>query len=93
MDWRSRVHQLRHPKPRPRVKQPRQYFYASQWPRFPKLYLVLAIRKLAREERFANGPAKARFRAKRLRAVEVFRRRFGEVPALERYGRRQTPWD
>jgi hypothetical protein len=93
MYWRSRFHHLKHPKPRSRVRQPLQYFYASQWPRFSKGSLIIAIRRLAREEWFASGPAKARFRGKRLRAVEVFRSRFGEAPALERYGKRQTPLD
>jgi hypothetical protein len=56
-----------------------------------QLFLALAIRKLAREERFSIGPARARFRAKRLRAVEVFRRRFGEVPALKDYSKHHLP--
>ena len=53
--------------------------------------LALAIRRLAREERNYSGPAVARFRAKRLRAVEVFRRRFGEAPMLKHYAKRHVP--
>jgi hypothetical protein len=73
------------------VKQPRNYFQSSQWSIMSQLYLALAIRKLAIEEQLALGPARARFRAKRLRAVELFRRRFGEVPALKTYSMRQLP--
>ena len=91
MPWRPRFHDLKHPRPRPPVKQPRGYFHASQWPTMSQLFLALAIRKLATEERLAVGPARARFRAKRLRAVEVFRRRFGEAPALKGYAMRQLP--
>jgi len=56
-----------------------------------KVFLGIVIRRLATDEQLAFGPARARFRAKRLRAVEIFRRRFGEVPALKTYGVRQFP--
>jgi hypothetical protein len=56
-----------------------------------QVMLALAIRKLAREEIKHIGPARARLRAKRLRAVDVFRSRFGEVPALKRYSQRRAP--
>jgi hypothetical protein len=91
MSWHPRFHHLKHPKPGPRVKQPRQYFRESQWSDMPKVFLALAIRKLATEEQLALGPARARFRAKRLRAVELFRRRFGETPSLNDYSVRQLP--
>jgi hypothetical protein len=73
------------------VKQPRRYFQVSQWAQMPKVFLVVAISKLATEERLSLGPARARFRAKRLRAVEVFQRRFGESPAVKDYAVRQLP--
>ena len=72
-------------------RKPFRYFAASEWPRMSQIMLALAIRKLAREELTQLGPARARLRAKRLRAVAVFRRRFGEVPALKRYGQWRTP--
>ena len=91
MSWRLRFHHLEHPKPRARLKQPRRYFHASQWAEMPKVYLVVAISKLATEERLSVGPARARFRAKRLRAVELFRKRFGESPAVTDNAVRQLP--
>ena len=53
--------------------------------------LTLAILILATEERLASGPARTRFRAKRLRAVEVFRRRFTRVPKLKEFSMGQLP--
>jgi|SRR4051812_27310920 hypothetical protein len=92
MAWRSRFHHLKHPKRlRRRIREPRDYFRASQWGSMSKVFLGLAIRKLATEEELAIGPSRARYRDKRLRAVEVFRRRFGEVPALKRLGIRSIP--
>jgi hypothetical protein len=91
MSWQPRFHHLKHPRRRPSVNQPRHYFKASQWSSMSELFLGLAIRKLATEEQLAVGPARARYRAKRLRAVEVFRRRFGEAPALKTYAMRQLP--
>lgn len=72
-------------------RKPFRYAMASGWPNMSQIMLGLAIRKLARDERKHIGPTRARFRAKRLRAVEVFRSRFGEVPALKRYGQRHAP--
>ena len=72
-------------------RKPFRYFSAREWPSMSQIMLALAIRKLAREELRQIGPARALLRAKRLRAVEVFRRRFGEVPALKRYGQRRVP--
>jgi len=91
MSWRQRFHHLEHPRPRPHLKEPRRYFQVSQWAQMPKVFLVIAISKLATEERLSVGPARARFRAKRLRAVEVFRGRFGESPAVKDYAARQLP--
>jgi hypothetical protein len=91
MSWRPRFHYLKHPKRRPGIKQPREYFHASHWPKFAKLFLNLAIRKLSTEEYLATGPKRARFRAKRLRAVALFRQRFGEPPWLKDYAERRPP--
>ena len=91
MSWRTPFHHLEHPVTRPRIRQPREYFHASLWPQMPKVFLALAIRKLATEEQLAIGPARARFRSKRLRAVEVFRGRFGDAPWLSEYSLSQLP--
>ena len=93
MPWRPRFHHLKHPSRRPPPKEPRSYFLASQWPKFPKVFLAVAIRKLGTEEHLAVGPARARYRAKRLRAVEHFRRRFGGGPAIEAYTSRRLYWE
>jgi hypothetical protein len=47
------------------------------------------VSKLATEERLASGPARARYRAMRLRAVAVFRSRFGRVPISDEYAEQQ----
>lgn len=91
MPWRSTFHGLKYAKPRTRIRRPRHYFFASRWPRFPKVFLSLAIRKLSREEYLARGPMRARFRSKRLRAVAIFRQRFGDPVWLSEYGGRQPP--
>jgi len=91
MSWRPRFHHLRHPRRGPRVKQPRYLFHASHWSSMSEISLILAIVKLATEERLAVGPARARFRAKRLRAVQLFRGRFARVPALKEFSMRQLP--
>ena len=79
-------------KPVPRIsRKPFRYAVANEWTSMSQIMLALAIRRLAREELQHIGPARARFRAKRLRAVEVFRSRFGEVPALRRYAQRHAP--
>ena len=91
MSWRPRFHHLKHPKRGPRLKQPREYFLASRWPTFPEIFLNLAIRKLSTEEQLATGPTRARFRSKRIRAVALFRQRFGERPWLKDYARRHLP--
>jgi len=89
--WQPQFHHLKHTKPGPRWSEPRNYFLASAWPRLPKIYLNLAIKKLSTEEFVAKGAARARFRSKRLRAVEVFRRRFGEPAWLIDYSHRKGP--
>jgi hypothetical protein len=70
-----------------------EFFHVTDWKRMPYPYLAVAIRKLATEEHLARGPARTRYRAKRLRAVEVFRARFGERSAIEGYGERRHPWE
>ena len=82
--WQPRFHELRHPRRRPRVKQPRDYFRSANWPKFGKVHLVIVISKLATEERLGAGPERSRFRRKRLRAVEIFRKRFGTHTLVER---------
>ena len=82
MSWRPRFHHLRHPKRiRQRVKQPREfvYFQAAQWATLPEVFLVVAISKLGQQERMMVGPARVRYRNKRLRAVEIYRKRFGKL--------------
>jgi hypothetical protein len=91
MSWQPRFHRLRHPRKRPRAKEPRLLFHASRWANLPDIFLGLAILKLGTEERLAVGPARARYRAKRLRAVELYRRRFSRVPKLVEYSMRQLP--
>jgi hypothetical protein len=91
MSWRAPFHHLEHPRRRQRVKEPRDYFRASRWPTMPKVFLAVAVSKLATEERLASGPARTRYRAKRLRAVEVFRSRFGRIPISDDYAAQQLP--
>ena len=93
MSWRPRFHHLKHPKRRPRMKQPRDYFRVSRWPTFSKIFLNLAIRKLSVEEYLAKGPSRTRYRAKRLRAVALYRDKFGEPGWLKDYSRRITPME
>jgi hypothetical protein len=79
-------------KPVPKISsKPFRYAVASEWQNMSQIMLGLAIRRLAREELRNLGPARARFREKRLRAVETFRSRFGDAPALGRYGQRRAP--
>jgi hypothetical protein len=54
------------------------------WKKFEKTFLLLAISKLATEERLTSGPARTMFRRKRMRAVEIFRSRFGKNMLVER---------
>ena len=91
MSWRSRFHHLKHPKRRPRMKEPRALDLVSRWPRLSKIFLNLAIRKLGTEEFLATGPTRARFRTKRLKAVALFRQRFGDPPWLKDYAGRRSP--
>jgi hypothetical protein len=91
MSWRPPFHHLEHPKRRRRIHEPRHYFKASHWPMMPKVFLAIAVSKLATEERLASGPARVRYRAMRLRAVEVFRSRFGRVPISDEYAKQQLP--
>jgi hypothetical protein len=70
-----------------------EYFHVTEWKRMPYPHLAVAIRKIATEEYLATGPTRARYRAKRLRAVEVFRSRFGEKSAIEGYSERRLPWE
>ena len=73
------------------MKEPPCLFQASQWSRMSQTFLRLVILKLGTEERLASGPARTRFRAKRLRAIELFRRRFGRIPELHEFSMRQLP--
>lgn len=91
MSWRPPFHHLKHPKRRARIKEPRDYFKASAWLTMPKVFLAVAVSKLATEEKLASGPARARYRAKRLRAVEIFRSRFGRVPISDDYAAPRLP--
>jgi hypothetical protein len=52
---------------------------------------VLAISKLAAEERLAVGPARTMFRRKRRRAIEIFQARFGKRKLVEAYGAPRLP--
>src|SRR5207344_405161 len=63
MSWRPRFHHLKHPRPRPRVKQSHYLFHASHWSSMSETSLILAIVKLGTEERLAVGPTRVRFRA------------------------------
>jgi hypothetical protein len=92
MSWRPSFHELKHPrKLRPRRKEPRDYFKESQWPTMPEVFLIVAVTKLALEERLASGPARVRYRAKRLRAIEVFRGRFQRIPKIRDFAEQRLP--
>ena len=56
--WQSQFHHLKHHKPRPRWSEPRNYFRAVDWPKFEKMLLMMAISKLATEERLTSGPVR-----------------------------------
>jgi hypothetical protein len=92
MSWRPRFHELKHP-PRlqPRHKERRDYFKASHWTTMPEIPLIIAVTKLALEERLAVGPARVRHRAKRLRAIAVFRSRFRRVPKIGDFAEHPLP--
>ena len=77
-DSRGAVKAPRKPVNRPSAR----YFHASQWLTFGQVYLALAIEKLARAESRSTGPTRGLLRSKRLRAVEVFRKRFGDPPIV-----------
>lgn len=93
MSWRGQFHHLRYPRRKPRVKEPPNYFLSSQWHKFPKHLLVVAISKLGTEEHLSKGPSRVRFRKKRLRAVAAFRERFGDNPMVRDYSQRLLPWE
>ena len=91
MSWQPRFHNLRHPRKRPRPKGA-----ASSVPRKP---VGQPLRHLSgpRDPEARNRRAPCRgssthpYRAKRLRAVELYRRRFSRVPKLKEYSMRQLP--
>jgi hypothetical protein len=91
MSWRSRFHDLRHPRKRPRAKKPRHLFNFSRWSTCPDTFLMLAILNLGTEERLAVGPARTRYRAKRLQAIELYRRRFARVPKIDAFSMHPLP--
>jgi hypothetical protein len=92
MSWQSEFHGLRHPpRLRRRLKEPRNYFQSSRWHSMPEVYLTIAVSKLAIEERLAFGPARVRYRAKRLRAIEVFRSRFKRIPKIRDFTELRLP--
>jgi hypothetical protein len=71
----------------------RRYFLVSQWPKLHPILLGLAIKKIARIENASSGPVRARFRAKRLRAVSLFKAKFGSPPIVEEYQKWHAPND
>ena len=92
MSWRAKFHELKHPpRLRQRTKERRDYFMASQWPTMPEMALMLAVCKLALEERLASGAARVRYRSKRLRAIGVFRARFVRVPKTGDFAEQPLP--
>jgi len=92
MSWRAKFHELRNPpRLRRRPKERRDYFMASRWSTMPELALMLAVSKLALEERLASGPVRVRFRSKRLRAIAVFRGRFPRVPKIGDFAEQPLP--
>jgi hypothetical protein len=80
-----------YPRRRSRIKYPPNILLASQWQRISKVFLVVAVSKLATEERLSFGPERARFRAKRLRAVLIFENRFGKSQAILDHSARRLP--
>jgi hypothetical protein len=93
MSWHIRdLRGLKHRPGKPVKRRHRAYFHASQWRKFHQIILGITIRKLGREEYFSSGPRRALFRGKRMRAVSVFRERFGEAPILRDYSKRHPPW-
>jgi hypothetical protein len=78
------------PKRRPKL-QPLHYLRPGTWLTVEKDYLKNAILYFAAQESIASDHAKSRFRSKRLRAVEVYRRRFGDQPLVQEYSDRELP--
>ena len=91
MPWQPRFRHLWHPRRGPQRKEPPYLFQVSQWSRMPQSFLTLVILKLGAEERVTSGPTRTRFRAKRLRAVKLFRRRLARVPKLAEFSMSQLP--
>src|SRR5258706_5393379 len=89
--WQTQFHHLNHHKARPRWYEPRDYFRTVDWPKFEKTFLILAISKLATEERLTSGPVRTMYRRKRVRAVAVFRSRFGTNTLVERDSAARLP--
>jgi len=76
---------LQHP---PRMNELRYLLKESRWPNMSEGALRFAIVKLATEERCTLGPARARWRRKRLAAVNLFKTRFMRVPTLTEFSMR-----
>lgn len=64
---------------------PRKWLFVSEWPRLHRIMLGLVIKRIARAEARAVGPAKALLRSKRLRAVKLFERRYETMAFTEYY--------
>lgn len=63
----------------------RQVFRARHWAKFARGMLIAAIQLLGLAEVRTIGPVRAQFRMPRLRAVSLFKRRFGVWPIIRPY--------
>lgn len=67
------------------------YLRPGTWLTVEKHHLKSAILYFAAQESIAPDHARSKFRGKRLRAVEIYRRRFGDLPLVRDYAKRELP--
>jgi hypothetical protein len=66
---------------------------ATRWNTLDRIQLIFAIRDIAQAEFRANGPARARLRARRLRAAGAMGERFGVNSFVRDYSGKRLPWE
>ena len=79
--------------PRPSVKRSPMRNIAKRWPNLDRIQLTFTISDIAQAESRASGPARARLRARRLRAADVMAQRFGVNSFVRDYSGKRLPWE
>ena len=91
--WRRKAF-WKHIQPkRPQLREHPRSGIAAQWCRVSKFYLIVAIHDIVAKEQVASGVARVRLRARRLRAADQFKRRFGENGFVRDYSAKLLPWE